>query len=160
HVETDVLAVVAVAVALERAHLIESDAQVIASKRLVLVELQSVLVVQMQRPEFAEGHRELDFIGGIKPSEDRVRAFDETTHTFRIARQLCDGKRVSYRWQISVVHRLVRLRLDGETDFFVVRQHRVERLNEVLEAAARVFRFANVTAFTREPKHENIRPKD
>src|SRR5690242_900576 len=61
HVEADVLAVPAVAVSFKRADLIECDAKIVASKRLVLVELQSILVIQVQGPQLAESHREINF---------------------------------------------------------------------------------------------------
>ena len=48
HVKGNILAFAAVFVAFQSAHLIESATQIVASKRLVLVELEAVLVVQMQ----------------------------------------------------------------------------------------------------------------
>src|SRR5829696_5756842 len=72
NVETDVFAVAAVFVAFEDAHLIESAAEVCAAERFVLVEFQAVLVVEMERPELAEGHREIDFVGRIESGKDRV----------------------------------------------------------------------------------------
>src|SRR6185503_20183125 len=49
-IEADVFPIFPVTVSLERADLVESDAQVRAAERFVLVELQPILVVQMQRP--------------------------------------------------------------------------------------------------------------
>ena len=92
HVEADVFTVLAVAVALQRADLVEGDAQIRAGKGLVLVELQAVLVVEVQRPELAEGHGEVDFVRRVKPGQDGVRRFDEAAHPLRVARQLRDGQ--------------------------------------------------------------------
>src|SRR6266850_206421 len=47
-IEAYILTALAIAVSLERANLIESDAQIRAAKWFVLVELESVLVVQVQ----------------------------------------------------------------------------------------------------------------
>ena len=57
YVEAHVLAALAVAVAFERAHLIERHAQIRTAKRFVLVEFQTVLVVEVQRPQLSERHR-------------------------------------------------------------------------------------------------------
>src|SRR6516162_8338300 len=51
HIKANILAVFAVAVALEGADLVEGDSNVRAAKRFVLVELEAVLVVQVQRPK-------------------------------------------------------------------------------------------------------------
>ena len=69
HVEADIFAVLAVTVALQRAHLVEGDAQIGAAEGFVLVELEAVLVVEMQRPQLAEGHREIDFVRRIKAGQ-------------------------------------------------------------------------------------------
>src|SRR5439155_27157111 len=93
-IEADVFAALAIAVAFERPDLVEGGAKIIASKRLVLVELQPVLFVQLQRQEFIEGHRSIDFVSGIESGKNRVRAFAEATHAFRVAGhlQVRDGR--------------------------------------------------------------------
>ena len=49
-IEANVFAVAALFVALKDADLVESAAQIRAAKRFVLVEFQTVLIVQMKRP--------------------------------------------------------------------------------------------------------------
>ena len=53
--------------------LVERAAQVRVAEWTVLIVLQPVLVIEMQRPKFIESHREIDFVGGIEPGQDRVR---------------------------------------------------------------------------------------
>ena len=127
-----------------------------AAERFVLVELQAVLIVQMQRPEFVECHGEIDFIGGIQAGENGMGRFDQAADAFGIARQLRDGESMADGGDIGMVHRLVRLGLDGETDAFVVREHFVERFDEQVDAAAAVFGFAQISSFASEPENENI----
>ena len=59
-----------------------------------------------------------------------------------------------------MVHRLVRLRLDGQADLFVVSQHLVEGLDEQLDAAPSVLRLADVGALAREPQDEDVRAEN
>src|SRR5438046_3018967 len=160
HVETHVFPGLAVAVAFQRADLVERDTKVGAPKRFVLIELEAVLVIQMERPEFAKRHGKINFVGRIEPGQDGVRAFDEATHSLRVARELSDGERVADGRQISVVHRLVRLRLDGQADLFVVSQHFIERFDKQFDAAPSVLRLANVSALARKPENENVRAEN
>src|SRR5258706_568933 len=81
-VETDAFAFLAVAVAFEGADLVEGDAQVGAAEGFVLVEFESVLVVEMERPEFIEGHREINFIGRVEAGEDGMGGLDEAADAF------------------------------------------------------------------------------
>ena len=156
HVEADEFPVLAIAVSLEGADLVERNPQIVAAKRLVLIKLQPVLIVQVERPEFAEGHRKINFIGRIKSREDRVGAFDEAADAFRVARELGDGQRVADGGQIRVVHWLVRLGLDGQTHLVVVREHRVECLDQQIDAAPAVLGFADIRAFAREPTRMSV----
>src|SRR6266496_2669951 len=65
-IKADVLASAAVLVPFQGADLVEGTSKIIAPKRFVLVVLEAVLIVQVKGPEFAERHREIDFIGGIQ----------------------------------------------------------------------------------------------
>ena len=136
HVEADVFAVLAVAIAFEGAHLVERAAQVRVAEWTVLIVLQPVLVIEMQRPKFIESHREIDFVGGIEPGQDRVRGFDQAPDALFIARELRDRQRMANRGNVGVVHQLVRLGFDGEPDVFVIGEHAVEGFDEQLDAAA------------------------
>jgi len=86
NIEADVLAVFAVTIAFQGADLIEGDAQVAAAERFVLIKFQAVLIVQMQRPELAEGHCEINFISGVQSGQDGVGGFDEAADSIGIAR--------------------------------------------------------------------------
>ncbi len=57
-IETDVFAVAAIAVEFQRAHLVERAPQIRVAEGPVLVVFQTVLIVQMKRPELAEAHGE------------------------------------------------------------------------------------------------------
>src|SRR3989442_283060 len=85
HVEANGFPIPAVVIAFQGADLVERHAKIIAPKRLVLIELQTVLVVEMERPEFAESHREINFVGRIKPGQGGVGAFDEAPPSLRVA---------------------------------------------------------------------------
>ena len=87
HIEADVFAVLPVAVAFERADLIERTPDAHVAERAVLIILQSVLVVEMQRPELAELHGEIDFIRRIEPGESGVRGFNQASDALRVARE-------------------------------------------------------------------------
>ena len=130
HIEANELAFLAVAVALEGSDLVERHAQVGGAKGLVLIELQAVLVVQVQRPELAERHCEIDFIGRIETGEDGVGRLDDAAHSLGILGELGDGQRVPGGGQVGVVHGLVGLWLDGQADLLVVLEHRVEGLDQ------------------------------
>src|SRR5437660_3693855 len=91
-IEANKFALLAIAVALERADLVEGNAQVRAPEGLVLVELQSVLIVEMQRPELAKSHGEIDFVRGVEARQDGVSGFDETANSFRVTSELSDGQ--------------------------------------------------------------------
>jgi len=85
-IETDVLAFFAVTIPLQRAHLVEGATQVCVSKRTVLIVFQPVLVIEVQLPEFVERHREIDFIGRVKPGENGVRSIDQAADAMLIGR--------------------------------------------------------------------------
>src|SRR4051812_38047910 len=85
-VEANVFAMLAVAIAFESADLVEGDPEVRAAEGFILIEFEAVLVVEVQGPEFTEGHGEIDFICGIQPGKDGVGGFDEAADAFRIAR--------------------------------------------------------------------------
>src|SRR5215831_3858602 len=59
-------------------------------------------------------------------------------------------------WQVRVVHRFVWFGFDGETNFFVVREHFVECLDEEVNAATSILRFAQVSALAGEPEDEDV----
>src|SRR5262245_27735590 len=87
-VEADVFAAAAVAVSFKDSDLIEGAAEICAPKRFVLIKFQAVLVVEMERPEFPEGHGKIDFIGRIKAGENGVRGFDQCAYAFWIGAEL------------------------------------------------------------------------
>lgn len=68
HVEADVFSSAAVAIAFERADLVERAAKVGAAERTVLVILEAVLIVQVERPEFPEGAGEINFVRRVRPA--------------------------------------------------------------------------------------------
>src|SRR5258708_38906050 len=67
HIKTDILAFAAVFIALQGPHLVESAPKIIASKGLILVELEPVLVVEVERPKLPERHRKIDLIRRTEP---------------------------------------------------------------------------------------------
>ena len=77
HVEADALAARPIAVALEHPHLVERAAQVDAGERLVLVELEPVLIVEVDGPKLARRQRELHLVGGVEPGEDAVGGLEQ-----------------------------------------------------------------------------------
>src|SRR5262249_42745084 len=103
HVEANVFTVLAVTGAFEGAHLIEGATEIRAAERFVLVKLQSVLIVQMKRPELVERHRKFNFISGIESGEDAMRGFNQATDALRIFGQLRDGERVTNGRNVSVI---------------------------------------------------------
>ena len=66
HVKSDALAFPSVVMPFQNAYLIKRAPQVDASKWFVLVKLETVLIVEMDGPELAEGKRELQLIRGIQ----------------------------------------------------------------------------------------------
>ena len=72
HVEGDILTVLAVAVAFERAHLIKGDTEIGAAKGFIFVEFQPVLIVEMNGPKLVHRQRKGHFIGWIEPGQNRV----------------------------------------------------------------------------------------
>src|SRR6266446_4950753 len=84
-IEADILAFFSIAVALERANLGERKTQIGAAKGFILIKLQTVLIVQMERPKFAEGHCKIDFIGWIQAGQDGVGGLNQTADTFGVA---------------------------------------------------------------------------
>src|SRR5258706_12205344 len=115
-IEADIFAIGAVVVAFENAHMIESGAKIVASKWFVLVELQAVLIVQMERPKFAERHGKIDFIRRIKTGENAMGRFDQRASAFGSARELGNSESVADGWDIGMVHRFIRLGLDCQTN--------------------------------------------
>src|SRR5262245_12638967 len=91
-IEADVFTVSSIAIALQCPDLIESTAEIRATKRPVLVVLESVLVIKMKRPKFSEAHGKVDFVRRIEPREDSVRALDQATNSFGITREVCDSE--------------------------------------------------------------------
>src|SRR5262245_22801248 len=59
--------------------------------------------------------------------------------------------------EVSMIHRFVGFGLDGETDFLIVREHLVKGGDEPFHATAAVLGFADVSAFARQPKHDEVR---
>ena len=93
----------------------------------------------MEGPKLAESHGEIDFISGIEAGQDRVGGLDETANAPRIARELRDCQRMANGRKISMIHRLIRLRLDGEANAFIMGEHLVERFNNEFNAATSIF---------------------
>src|SRR2546429_553137 len=127
NIKADVFTALSIAIAFEGADLVEGDPQIGAAEGFILVELQPVLIVEVEGPKLAESHGEVDFISGIEPGENRVRRFDEAADTPWIARELRDGQRMANGRKISMIHRLIRLRLDGQANAFIMGEHLVER---------------------------------
>ena len=154
HIEGDVFASFAIAVAFEGAHLVEGDAQVRAAEGFVLIEFQPVLIIEVERPKLSERHGEINFIGRIQPGEDGMGGLNEAPDPFRVAGELRDGERVTDGRQIGMVHRLVRLGLDRQADLPLVPQHLVQGLYDEIHAAPAVLRFAKISPFARQPQHD------
>ena len=110
----------------------------------------------MERPELAESAGEVDFIGRVESREDGVGGFDESADAFGIGGEIGDGQGMTDGRDVGDVHRFVGLRFDGDADVLVVGQHLVDRLDQVIDAFARVLGFAEVGALAGEPEHDEI----
>ena len=115
------------------------------------------MIVEVQRPQLSERHREINFVRRIEARENGMGGFDQATDAFGRTRKLCDGQRVTDGRHVGVVHRFVGFWLNGETHLPVVGQHLVERFDEIIHAAPGIFRLADVAAFAGEPKHDQVR---
>ena len=92
-------------------------------------------------------------IGWIQSGENRVRAFDVDAHASGIVGHPGDGKRVAGGRDVGLIHRLVRLRLDGDSDIRIVSQHVVDGRHDALHGHLAVFGFPNIGAFAGQPEH-------
>jgi hypothetical protein len=95
-------------------------------ERFVLIELETVLIVEMNGPELVESAGEIDFIGGIESGEDGMGGFDEGADAFGIARELGDGEGMTNGGNVGDIHRFIGFGFDGDADFLVVREHLVD----------------------------------
>ena len=155
-VEGNVFARATVAVAFEGADLVEGHPEIGGAEGFVLVELQAVLVVEVDRPKFAERHGEIDFVGGIEAGEDGVGGLDEAADALGVAGEVGDGEGVADGGDVGMVHRLVGFGLDAETGLRVMGQHRVEGGGEQFGRACAGFGFAQISALAGEPEHDEI----
>jgi len=95
----------AISIAEESADLVEGAAEVGVAEGPVLVELEAVLVIEVERPEFAEAHGEVDFIGRVESGEDAVGGFDESADGVRVRGFVGEVRGRVRWWDIGMVHR-------------------------------------------------------
>src|SRR6185436_10853875 len=96
NVETNEFPVFPILISLQNPDLIECASQTNARERLVLVELQAILIVQMEGPQFTESHREINFVRWIESGENAVSCLNQCADPLGIGGQLCDCKGMSY----------------------------------------------------------------
>ena len=108
-VEADPLAVVAVAVLIEDADLIERAARIDGAEGEILVELEAVLVVEVDAPQFLVRQREAHFVGGREVGQQGVGCFDEASATGRVSGEQAHGDGVADGRDVGVVNGLVGL---------------------------------------------------
>lgn len=155
-VEADVFTAAAVSGSFEHAHLIKGASEIGAAKGLVLIELQSVLIIEVERPQFPERHGEIDFVRGIQTSQDAMGGFDQSADSFWIVGQLSDGQRVTDGGKVGVIHRFVRFRFDCQAGSLVVSQHAIESVDQQFDAAPAVFGFPQIGPLASQPEDDEI----
>jgi hypothetical protein len=155
-VQADEAAGFGVAAQFQHADLVEGDAQVGRAEGFVLVILQAVLVVEMDRPELAGGEGKGHFVGGIEAGEDGVGGFDQAADAVGVAAAVGHGDGVANGGEVGVVHRLVGLGLDGDLDVLVVIQDGVDGVEQVFVGVDGVLGFADVGAFAGEPEDHEV----
>ena len=153
-VEADPFAVVAETVLVEDADLVQGAARIDGAEGEVLVEFQTVLVVQVHAPQFLVRQREAHFIGGRKVGEQGMRGFDQAADAFRRIGHQTHGDRVTDGRDVGVVHRFIGLGFDHDADVFVVVEHGLDRGSDAFGGDHRVFGFADIGAFAGEPQHD------
>ena len=98
HVEADIFAVLAVAVAFEGAHLVERAAQVRAAERACPGRyFRPFWSLRCSDHSLPKAHSEIDFVGGIEAGQDGVGRFNQAADAFRIAGQVAPA-RARARW--------------------------------------------------------------
>src|ERR1041385_2003470 len=156
HVKSDPFAFPAVAIAFESADLIESNTEIGTAEGFVLVEFQTILIIEMERPKLAEGHGKINFIRGVEASKDCLRGLNETSNALGSASQLGNSQGMANRGQISMIHRLIWFGFNCEPNFPIVSEHFVQCLNKQIHAPSAVLGLAQISSLAGDPQHDQV----
>ena len=146
----------AVPVALKNPDLIEGRAKVDAAEGLILVELQTILVVQMHGPQLLLRDGKFQLIRRIKAGQNAMGALDDAADAAWIIRHVSKREDMAGGRQVGDIHWLIRLRLNGKADVGMMSEHLVGGFGEVFEGAGIALGFANIGSFACEPENDEL----
>ena len=81
---------------------------------------------------------------------------DINANALRLTREIANGQRMPGRRNISLVHRLVRLGLDGDLDAWFIGQHIINRLDDSFDSNLAILGLANIRPFARKPENNQL----